>query len=91
MGVYRKRRMTIGSTGWTAIVPDISCYAIVLRNEGPKAIILRTDESDPDTEDQIDVGLQEIIRSPNWYLAGQRVCSLKVAQGQSTVICSFSG
>jgi len=52
---------------------------------------LRTDESDPDTEDQIDVGLQEIIRSPNWYLAGQRVCSLKVAQGQSTVICSFSG
>jgi hypothetical protein len=91
MGVYRKQRIAVGSGSWTAIAPPITCYALILRNAGPAEILLRTDESDPDTEDQIEAGLQEIIRSPNWFLAGQRICVVKAKDGSSTVVLTFSG
>ena len=91
MGNYLKRRIPIGSMVWVVIAPPVPCYAVILHNRGPANILLRTDFEDADTEDEIEAGQQEIIRSPNWFLAGQRLCVLRAAEGTATVMCTFSG
>ena len=91
MGNYLKRRIPIGSMVWVVIAPPVPCYAVILRNVGPDRILLRTDADDANTEDEIEPASQEIIRSPNWFLAGQRLCVLRAAEGTATVVCTFSG
>jgi hypothetical protein len=91
MGNYSKRRISIGGAGWTPVAPPFACYAVIVRNVGPGRILLRTDADDANTEDEIESASQEIIRSPNWFLAGQTLCVLKAAEGTATVVYTFSG
>ncbi len=95
--VYRKLKIALDNVSWVAVTAPFACNGIFLRNTGANAVLLRTDQNDPNTEDSIDVGLSEVIQhiTPDVFLgqqsrqrfaAGSVVCYLKAAAGTSTVI-----
>jgi len=60
MGGYFKKRFPIDATNWTPIIAPMDCDMFWLKNVGAGTVtLLRTNASDPNTEDPLQTGFQE--------------------------------
>lgn len=59
--LYEKRRIAIDDTHWTPVSSPIVAQKLAVRNAGNVTVITRTRVDDPNTEDIISPGVQEVI------------------------------
>ncbi len=93
---YAKRKLTIDTVTWTAVVAPIDCDSLAMRNDTASTKI-RTDSADPNTEDTIGAGVQEGIIAPIHEPApfpvrfknGDTICYLQAVSGTGPVILTF--
>lgn len=65
MHAYLKRRYQLGATSdWELVTCPIATDYVALRNRGEGPILLRSDPSDPTSEDVLPAGGQEGITVP---------------------------
>ena len=90
---YAIRSIAVTSDSWTAVTTPIACNTWTLRPQAD--VYIRTDFSDPNTEDTIPAGIQETampIRSAtagNRYPNSTTLCFLKAVTGSTTVKAKF--
>jgi hypothetical protein len=74
---FKKQTLTLDSVTWTPVTTLFNCNNIVIKNyDQVNAIKIRTTATDPNTEDQISAGSQEVVatipRNPidkySWFI-----------------------
>ncbi len=94
---YAIRNVQINSTTWTPIVCPIDCLSFSVRCDSAP-IYICSDESDPTTQDTIQIGMQEYVDSmwSPWkrtggcrFYAGNTIAYLKASVGTPTVVLKF--
>jgi hypothetical protein len=98
---YYKQVLAIDNVTWTAVVPAAgSAIAgvnyISIKNPNAFIMLMRTNQSDPTTEDQIYPGAVETVAAQAWadsrpignlrFLNGTPVCYLQLSSGTGDAI-----
>ena len=89
---YALRNIPLTDSGWTPIVAPIDCNAFAVQSPGD--IKIRTDHTNPATENLILQGMQEYILAP-WESSGYRfpkgstIACLQSVSGTTTAIVTF--
>ena len=94
LSFYAKKRVAINTVTWTPIVAPINSSHFDLKNLDGTALLLRTDVNDPESEDELPPGFQEIVnavptmRIPRWGI-NQTVLWVKAVSGVGPVMVTW--
>jgi hypothetical protein len=98
---WRKARVVVNSSNWTPIVAPDDYDFMALRCD-TSALVYRTDQDDPDTEDEMPAAVQDGVTGANtgphlnWahnnrsrFRKGTPVCYVKSSQITATVVITW--
>lgn len=99
---YQKCRVPINTETWTAIIAPMPCNYFSLKNSDGAAVLLRTDQNDPSSEDTLAANGLEIVntaRNSDYapggssgsvrFPAGSTVCCVKALSGVGPVVVTW--
>ena len=98
---YVKKLLSVDSVSWTPIVAPIDCMSFSAKNTVLVDLKIRTDSTDPNTQDTIPAGAMETILAPlhppgiqdqgkaTRFLNGETLAFLQAASGTGPVLLTF--
>jgi hypothetical protein len=98
VAAYYKQVLAIDSVTWTPVIPNVpSSIAglnyLGIKNSSAFPILIRTNATDPSTEDTIYPGAIEVVASSPWandgtvrFLSGAATCYLQTTSGIANAI-----
>lgn len=92
---YVKRRVTVDSVTWTAVVAAADCRGVGLKNsDSGNGFKIRTDQGLAASEDSIPANSQEVISAAvsDWsrFKYGEIICYVQANAGTGPMICTFA-
>lgn len=98
---YVKKLLSVDNVSWTPIVAPIDCMSFSAKNTALVDLKIRTDSTDPNTQDTIPAGAMETILAPphspgiqdqgkaTRFLSGDTLGYLQAASGTGPVLLTF--
>lgn len=87
---YVKKRIPITTDSWTPISTPIAMPVMLrgmsIKNASQYTVDIRTDPDDPETEDYLDPGVQEIIPQAFWVAPNTAILWAKARSGTGPLI-----
>jgi hypothetical protein len=98
---YVKKQIALDTVSWTAVVAQVDCMGVSIKNSVFVDLRIRTDSADATTQDTISAGSIETVAAPRHssrvqdgasgsrFYAGDTIAYLQAASGTGPALLTF--